>query len=84
MGARWRATGISAERNLTAANINTLECHQKEGGNSVGIHNNNGRDTTSFPFTVARQSTAIVQSLAPEVIAKRTKRHLDELEARTQ
>ncbi|PPQ83446.1 hypothetical protein CVT25_007037 [Psilocybe cyanescens] len=29
---------------------------------------------------LARQNVAIVQTLAPEVIAKRTKRHLDELE----
>lgn len=55
-------------------------CHQKEEGNSVGNHYNVGQDSF-YLFTVARQSATAVQSLAPEVIAKRTKRHLDELEA---
>jgi hypothetical protein len=31
-------------------------------------------------LTVSRQNVALVQTIAPEVIAKRTKRHLDELE----
>lgn len=31
-------------------------------------------------LTVSRQNVALVQTIAPEVIAKRTRRHLDELE----
>lgn len=58
-----------------------VKCHQKEGGSSVGIHNNTGQDTDILSSTVARHSVSAVQTLAPDVIAKRTKRHLDELEA---
>lgn len=37
----------------------------------------------SYSSRIAARQAAAIQGLAPEIIAKRTKRHLDELEVHT-